>query len=483
MSEESWNEMTEGLKTYRNVTGKNDYILSDYEIPSTPNFPPHFHGLKLGRLLDDTRKAYRKQRLTTIQIDSLEQYQMHWDSKLYRLNFLCLPALDMYKSVFGDVRVPVKPSYVVPSQQPWPEQLWGLKLGSQVSSWRRCKDTLPLQTVASLEKRDFIWDALDYDFHTITVPALKLYGELKGNLLVPYSFCVPAKAQWPTSTHGHTLGHTVFNFRIRKGVDSEKDKVLDAMDFIWDPVRYRFETRMLPACKIYVQQKGDLNTILKSFKVPKTSSLYPVVCHGYSLGDKLHQWRLDGARPDLLDEIKALGFKPDPISFSQRDLKTLFQGLAWFQTTFGFKERVKTYKGMSTCLPDDHPKFPGLFLGQLFHRAKTWDEKIGFSNADRKKLKSFATWNSIYQSTIYPLLALYFKLHGHVDVPHALLVPSCSPWPTWSWQQKLGRNIDSIRTGSVYLSDKEKNVLESMNFKWGPKGRTPQRESKRHKAT
>ena len=110
------------------------------------------------------------------------------------------------------------------------------------------------------------------------------------------------------------------------------------MKFIWEPLRYVFETRMLPACKVYVQLKGDLNTMPISFKVPNTPNLYPIACHGYRLGACLHAWRVHGARPDLLDEIKSLGFKLDLVSFFQQDLTRFPKGLEWFQATFGYKE-------------------------------------------------------------------------------------------------------------------------------------------------
>ena len=38
------------------------------------------------------------------------------------------------------------------------------------------------------------------------------------------------------------------------------------------------------------------------------------------MGASLDNWHVYGARPDLLEEIKALGFEPFPVSFSQRDL-------------------------------------------------------------------------------------------------------------------------------------------------------------------
>ena len=69
-------------------------------------------------------------------------------------------------------------------------------------------------------------------------------------------------------------------------------------------------------------------------------------------------------------------------------------------------------------------------------------------------------------------MVVYSNLHGNLDIPFTLQVPS-SPWPTWSWQQKLNTQTRSIRTGNMKLSDKENDVLESLHFEWDPKGGTP----------
>ena len=476
-----WDIMMECFKTYRETTDTNHFISKRYVIPSIATFPAHLHGIKLGLFLMRARQAYRNGNLIKTQVDTLMQYHIHWNYKLYKLAFVSLPSLDAYKEHYGNLRVPIGPLFVIPSKRSWPANLWGVKLGIQVIEWRAHKDILSSHVVEALNGRGFIWDVNEYNFRTITIPALKTYRELKKNLLVPFSFRVPATAQWPENTHGCLLGRAVSTLRVHRGIDTAKDAILDSMEFIWDAIRYQFEQVMLPACKIYVQQKGDLNTIFESYKVPKTPGLYPLACHSYCLGKILHAWRVNGARSDLLEEIKKLGFSPDPISFPQQDLTKLLNALEWFQTTFGYKERVKTYGEASTCLPDDHSTLPGLSLGKLFSRANQWDEKVGFSDADRKELKVFASWNSVYQSTIYPLIDLYFKQQGNLNILVAFQVPSCSPWPTWSWQQKLGHQTDKIRQGCMFLSEEEKDVLETMDFKWGPKGRTPKRENKRHK--
>ena len=105
-----------------------------------------------------------------------------------------------------------KPSYVIPSKQPWPKPLWGVKLGSQVKTWRNQKDNLSSNVVQALNERDFIWDVNEYEFQTISIPALRTYGELKGNMLVPISYQVPATSKWPKSTHGCRLGKKVGDF-------------------------------------------------------------------------------------------------------------------------------------------------------------------------------------------------------------------------------------------------------------------------------
>ena len=210
----------------------------------------------------------------------------------------------------------------------------------------------------------------------------------------------------------------------------------------------------------------------KGFQVPKNSPLYPIECHGYRLGARLQKWRINGAtRQDLLDEIMILGFQPQlAFSSSPQKVKILIKGLEWFTSTFEYKTRIKK----SIFLPHNHPTLPGLPLGKLFHRAKKWDVKVGFSKQERNALSVFAPWNSIYQSTIFPLLEIYYILYGNLYIPESFTVPKeKNVWPKWSWKQKLGKQIPNIRCGRMSLSEEEKNKLESMLFKWGPKGRSP----------
>ena len=46
-------------------------------------------------------------------------------------------SLHVYKELHGDLKVPY--DFVVPSEAPWPEDAWGIKLGSRVVTIRSHK--------------------------------------------------------------------------------------------------------------------------------------------------------------------------------------------------------------------------------------------------------------------------------------------------------------------------------------------------------
>ena len=103
-------------------------------MPSIATFPAYLHGIKLGSFLQGARKAYHADHLTTNQVDALMQYHIHWDYELHKLEFVSLPSLDAYKENYG-LKVPIEPRFVIPFENSWPENLWGVKLGEKVYNW------------------------------------------------------------------------------------------------------------------------------------------------------------------------------------------------------------------------------------------------------------------------------------------------------------------------------------------------------------
>jgi hypothetical protein len=69
-------------------------------------------------------------------------------------------ALLVYKEVHGDLEVPK--AFVVPSEAPWPEEAWGMKLGYRVNHIRHREDYAKHhpERCAELDALGFRWSAL-----------------------------------------------------------------------------------------------------------------------------------------------------------------------------------------------------------------------------------------------------------------------------------------------------------------------------------
>jgi hypothetical protein len=61
-----------------------------------------------------------------------------WDEFEHRWTEEVQPALLTYLEEYDDLRVPT--SFVVPSEEPWPEACWGVKLGYTVANIRHSED-------------------------------------------------------------------------------------------------------------------------------------------------------------------------------------------------------------------------------------------------------------------------------------------------------------------------------------------------------
>lgn len=115
------------LEVYRQQHGYAP-VPKTFIVPSTDPYPRNAWGLKLGLLVRNYRYrgdyAQYRERFAALGVtqDKVGIDTRQWDC-LYR-------ALVVYKSMYGDVRVPRK--WVVPEEGPWPAECWGMKLGYRV---------------------------------------------------------------------------------------------------------------------------------------------------------------------------------------------------------------------------------------------------------------------------------------------------------------------------------------------------------------
>ena len=135
------------------------------------------------------------------------------------------------------------------SEAPWPEEAWGLKLGSRVLNVRSY-DTFVKdhpERRAELDAMGFVWDEFERRWELVR-DALGVYKELHGDLEVPYRIVVPSAAPWPAEAWGLKLGSRVNNIRSSEAFikeHPERRAELDAMGFVWDNLERRWELSLI----------------------------------------------------------------------------------------------------------------------------------------------------------------------------------------------------------------------------------------------
>ncbi|ETV69983.1 hypothetical protein H257_14353 [Aphanomyces astaci] len=271
-------------------------------------WPAETKGVKLGRIVNRLRIAWKKNALTEAQQMDLTALgfdrgvRMTWNDKL--------AALKRYRDLHGHTNVPT--SFEVPTNDPqWPAPFAGLALGSAVKGLRFHQAALPTSRRRALDELGFVWSAWDQSWQK-RVLALKTYRDLYGNLDVSPDFNVPVDDnRWPREVWGMKLHDAVRNIRSRSHrLNFEQLDELESLGFLWDKVGQTFACRA-DAWKVYrtVYKSKDVPA---EFVVPTNHKVWPIRMWGLPLGRVVHSIRSKPSRLTLqqLAYLHNLGLLP-----------------------------------------------------------------------------------------------------------------------------------------------------------------------------
>lgn len=319
-----------------------------------------------------------------------------------------LDAIYIHKKAYGDLDIPIK--FEVPSEEPWPSNLHGLRLGKRLEkilSTSEFFDDHP-EKVGELKNLGFDprGSTLIDDWDTIS-QAMVVYKEKFGNLRVPSKFVVPDDTTWPRLSRNVKLGVRIAAIRSagRYVKDHPERKAeLDAMGFEW---RLRDGS---------AKQKinGDIfDSVYKGLETYKT---------------------LHGNLEVPLDFIVP---KEEPWT---EDLWSMNLG-AHVQ---GLREK-----------------------NELVHRLPAREEKLnrlGFVWEETgRALFSKKRFEMVYQA-----LLTYKEQKGDLLVPQAFVVPNDPIWPELTWGLKLGARVNAIRSQGTLVSNspERREMLDQIGFEW-----------------
>jgi hypothetical protein len=136
VNEYKWTErILPALTAFATKFGHCD-VPRSFIVPSDPTWPRKAWQLKLGNCVQNIRvhKGYYAA-LAERDAARLEAIDFVWRWDEYQWTRRILPSLEVFHRVEGHSNVPI--GFVVPSESPWPESAWGLKLGNVIVAIRR----------------------------------------------------------------------------------------------------------------------------------------------------------------------------------------------------------------------------------------------------------------------------------------------------------------------------------------------------------
>jgi hypothetical protein len=195
------------LQTYKRLNN-NLFIPRHFIVPNTSEWEEHSWGMKLGDLASNIRTG------SSCYLDKREELvQMGFPFNVVQERFeLLKSALLCYRrnSQHGDFNV--TRDFVIPQTSAWPETMWGMKLGVEVSKihsseFKRKKELQEIGLKFPIKKK--------IDFETLK-SCLQIYKSHTGRKSVPGKWKVPEESDvYPEKMWGACVGSLVG--RIRRG--------------------------------------------------------------------------------------------------------------------------------------------------------------------------------------------------------------------------------------------------------------------------
>ncbi|RLN98224.1 hypothetical protein BBJ28_00000026 [Nothophytophthora sp. Chile5] len=259
VSDYTWDNMfMPALRRYRDLYGHAEipqsFIVPAKRVENSPipskegedtvandpsMWPENVHGYRLGSMVNRIRalsgygEYVMRDALELEELGfSLNSYDQQWTDKI-------LPALEKFSRIHGHCDIDVY--FIVPEKAPWPQDMWGIRLGF-IAQNIRCRGDYYQQVARDqnrLEELGFVWNVSESKWRKRVMPALAMFVQLHGNADIPPKFVVPSMEPWPEASWRLKLGELASNIeRRRKLADyiSIDRMQLEALGFFWSSV-------------------------------------------------------------------------------------------------------------------------------------------------------------------------------------------------------------------------------------------------------
>ncbi|OQR98484.1 hypothetical protein ACHHYP_08594 [Achlya hypogyna] len=281
-------------------------------------------------------------------------------------------------------------------------------------------------------------------------------------------YCVPTDDGFPAWLHGKAVDFKAFRQSFKRGaLPAAVVHEATRLGFVWDD-QAKTWSPVLEALHNFKHLHNHLS-VPKKFVVPATEA-WPKHLWYLPLGDAVRNIR-HSCPPELKPALNDMGFTwralDGRMHTAKLTMRQRIDALKLYKALHGHMTVPTTFDVPAT---DEWPEKLWHFrLGSvvsyirscrdsLLPEHKIELDELGFVWDPRDE-----RWASNLQA-----LAIYKRLHGHVNVPQTYCVQSNDPqWPERYWGTKLGYVVMNIRRGGAHLLSLEREAeLNALGFVW-----------------
>ncbi|KAL4108804.1 hypothetical protein PRIC1_000513 [Phytophthora ramorum] len=476
-----WNmQFVTAMRRYRQLYGHCS-VHHTYKVPATDEFWPEVNrGYRLGHAVARVKANLEEQAMTPRAMADLRElnfFEVGLSFDVWREAIM--PSLQLYPSLHGDTFIPEE--FVVPSEAPWPERAWGMKLGyivDTMNSRHVFRDEMQTDK-QQLKQLGYAWESLFGKWAKELLPALRLYKSKYHHCDVPSWWVVPTTdTSWPKALRGYHLGKQVIRVRRNGRGGSDVADVLselEALGFKFNAFESYFVDRVLPALEVYAEMYGDTH-VPQGFIVPSDST-WPQPSWGAKLGHTVRNIR---NRHQHAQHVEKYRERLEKIGF----VWSIYKSTAATRRDI-VDPSVKVYKELNGDLaevprnfvvPAEDARYPELAknfeLGAWLHLYnqrttgllpfQTQEGKKKAVSVSSKHRHAHGTghgnlaphaeqyWNDVLLASFQA----YADLHGSCEgMDGSFTVPTEEPFPQSAWGLNLGLRLRHVRHGVRYAKE------------------------------
>eukprot|EP01033_Poteriospumella_lacustris_P017716 gene17716-biopygen7957 len=352
----------EAVRCYHRVYGEGRDIPKPYVVPEESlSYPRELWGLALGQAVYRICKcgSYEDYHDRFEALGLKIETPSRLDSRMEDRVIVVATLLPIFRQLHYHANVPN--AFVVPDEEPWPQELRGDRLGMRIKYLRVSKKRLSPAQVEQLDKAGMVWSDEEYQVGRIE-RGLTTYKAIHGDVRIPQMFVVPhGDGRWDRDLWDMKLGSAIHMVRSRGVYEAHRFR-FEALGLTFDPwnePQYSFAV-VRHALESFYGRYGHY-VVPTTYVVAADDMSYAGPVRGMKLGQIVHNIINASTYAEHRGELEAMGVPLMPRKELMVD--RICEAVCCYRRVYGEKKRIpKSY-----VVPEESLSYPrelwGLALG------------------------------------------------------------------------------------------------------------------------